>query len=329
MSPKTIIKKVIITSLITLPVYTAAQAPASQVVFKQDQQDVDEDSLVVRGVRWTESKRDSISASWLSTAHSIDSWMSGNESRGRNKSRINVGVKQEFRKYGNNESDFYIRGKIDVPNTKRKLKIFFDSETNDQDSLENKKLDTAEDTYTTAGVGRTKQVKNFSFSNEIGAKFRVPLDPFYRFKAEYDYAINDNWKGDIEQKVWYYHEKGWGESTEFSFSRELSEQYGLRVSTEAQFQNRYKEFEFGQFFTLYQNIADNYWNSFTFGVVGSNQPNPRVNNYFLSASYKKPVYEDWVVVSVNPRLRFPREDNWKPNPELEFRLDVYFQEDAQ
>lgn len=287
---------------------------------------VQDKNVMEKSLDWSKAKRDNISKYWLGTSRGIDAWLSGDESVSRNKSRINIGMKQTLKKSGDHESDFYIRGKLDIPNTKRKLKLFFDSDTNDQDSLENKQLNTTDQSYSTVGIGRTNKSNKFIIDTDIGAKFRIPLDPFYRTKIKYEYDLNKDWKNGFEQKLWYYHKKGWGESSEIYFKRDLSDHYALTISTQAQYQKRYESFEFGQFFTLHQNLPGSNWNSFTFGVTGSNKPNPRVNSYFLSSSYKKFLHEDWVLLSVDPRLRFIREDSWKPNPELEFRIDVYFKE---
>ncbi len=282
--------------------------------------------LLIRSVTWTKEKRDSLSSTWLATARSIDSWMSGEESSGRNKSRINIGIKQSFQKSGDHESELYIRGKLDIPNTKRKLKLFIDSETNDPSSLEDKRLNNHDQSFSTAGVSREHTTRNIKISNDVGIRFRLPMDPFYRFKARYLTNLNQQWKLGAEQKLWYYHSRGWGESSEIFFQRQISEQHSLRISTEAQYQKRYEEFEFGQFFTLNQSIEGNHWHAFTLGITGSSQPRPQTDSWYLSAHYKKLIYEDWLVFSANPKLRFPKDDNWKANPEIELRLDMYFQE---
>ncbi|WP_423895903.1 hypothetical protein [Candidatus Pelagadaptatus aseana] len=283
-------------------------------------------STVIKTVRWTEETRDAISSSILTTARSIDSWMSGEISEGKNKSRINIGVEQSFEKSGEMETDFYIRGKLDIPNTKRKLKLFFDSDTNDQSSLEDKRLNNNEESFSTAGVSRERTGDVFDLSHDIGAKFKIPFDPFYRFKAKHKRELNELWKMGFEQRLWYYHRKGWGESSELNFTRLLGDQHSVIFTTEIQYQNRYEEFEFGQFATLRQAIPGNHWHSFTLGITGSSQPDQQTDSVFLSASYNQLIYKDWLILSARPILRFPDSDNWKPNPELEIRLDVFFQE---
>jgi hypothetical protein len=310
---------------LSFPLLVACLASPTSL-YAEEQTDSFFQSTVIRTVKWTEGKRDSISSSWLSTARSIDSWMSGEQSNGKNKSRINLGVKQSFKKTGDWETDLYIRGKLDIPNTKRKLKLFFDSDTNDQNSLEDKRLNDTEGSFSTAGVSREQKLKYFDISNDIGAKFRIPFDPFYRFKAKHKRELNDLWNMGFEQRLWYYHQKGWGESSELYFSRPLSDHHSLTLSTEVQYQKRYEEFEFGQFVTLHQKIPDNHWHSFTLGITGSSQPDQQTDSVFLSASYKQLIYKDWLVFSTKPILRFPDSDNWKPNPELELRLDMFFQE---
>jgi hypothetical protein len=270
--------------------------------------------------------RDGLAQSWLRTSRYIDSWLSGEESTSDNKSRVNISIEQFVAKSGEWETDVNIRGKLDIPNTKRKLKLFFDSDTNDQSSLEDKKLNTTQDTFTTVGIGQIRETKNFQVETQVGAKFRYPVDPFARVKAEITGNLSDNWLNGFTQKVWYFHEDGWGESSEYFLQTQLDERYELRISTEAQYQKQDEEFELGQFFTLYERIPGSHWHSYTFGVTGSNQPNPRVNTYFFAANYRQPIFKDWIFLTIDPRVRFLREDSWRPSPELELRIDIFFQQ---
>ncbi len=273
-----------------------------------------------------EALRHELSQNWLETSRNIDSWLSSSQSQGMNKSRINLGLKQLIGKSGDMESDFFVRGKLDIPNTKRKFKLFIDSDTDDQRSLEDRKLNVVDDGDTTLGLGRINQSENFKIETDIGAKVRVPFDPFIRTKAVIDGTLNDDWGHGFEQRLWYYHQRGWGESSEYYLLREYDIHHALKISSEAQYQHRDEELELGQFFTLYQNIPENHWRSYTFGITGSNKPNVQVDSYFISTSYKRLIYKDWVALSLDPRLRFPREDSWKANPELEIRIEIFFQE---
>ena len=270
--------------------------------------------------------RDGLVQNWLDTSRYIDTWLSGEESASDNRSRVNISFEQFIAKSGEWETDVNIRAKLDIPNTKRKLKLFIDSDTNDKSSLEDKKLDTKEDTFTTVGIEQARNLKNVQFKTQIGAKPRYPIDPFARVKAEVSGNLNDMWFNGFKQKIWYFHQDGWGESSEYFLQTQLNQSYQLRISTEAQYQKQDGDFELGQFFTLYESIPDSHWHSFTFGVTGSNKPNPRVNTYFLAANYRQPIFKDWIFLTIDPRVRFLREDSWKPNPELELRIDILFQQ---
>ena len=270
--------------------------------------------------------RDGLVQNWLDTSRYVDSWLSGEESASDNRSRVNISFEQFIAKSGEWETDVNIRAKLDIPNTKRKLKLFIDSDTNDKSSLEDKKLNTREDTFTTVGLEQARDLKSFQFKTQVGVKPRYPIDPFARVKAEVSGKINDNWFNGFKQEIWYFHEDGWGESSEYFLQTKLNEYYQLRISTEAQYQKQDGQFELGQFFTLYESIPDSHWHSFTVGVTGSNQPNPRVNTYFLAANYLQPIFKDWIFLTIDPRVRFLREDSWHPNPELELRIDILFQQ---
>jgi hypothetical protein len=282
----------------------------------------DEDKKVMDSAQ---KMRDSLAQTWLETSRYIDSWLSDGQSASDNKSRVNISVEQFIAKSGHWETDVNIRGKLDIPNTKRQLKLLIDSDVNDQSSLVDKKLDTQQDTFTTVGIGRTRETKNFQIDTQVGAKFSYPIDPFARVKVEITGNLSDNWTNGFEQKAWYFHEEGWGESSEYFLLTELNEHYQLRISTEAQYQKQHEGFELGQFFTLYEHIPGSNWHSFSIGVTGSNQPNLRVNTYFLAANYRLPLFKDWIFLTLDPRFTFLREDSWNPNPELELRIDILFE----
>ena len=272
-----------------------------------------------------ERMRDGLSENWMETSRYIDSWLSGEQSSGSNKSRVNISIEQFIAKGGEWETDLNIRGKLDIPTTKRKLKLYFDSDADDQNSLENKKLNTTQNTFSTIGLGQENTLGSFTFKTELGAKFRIPIDPFARFKAEAEWQLTENWQHGLEQKIWYFHEDGWGESTEYFLFSQLNENYDFRISTEVQFRQEFDEFEYGQFFTLYNHTPNKFWQSYTFGITGSSQPNPQADTYFFAANYLRPIYKDWIFISFDPRLRFTDENSWKANPEIEMRIDILFQ----
>ncbi len=315
--PKCLHKHHLVVLALLFPVLTHATENPAQAVR--------DDGLVETVLHSLEETHDHIAESVGTFSKSTDTWFASNtETDEKNESYLRLRLKQNFFKGGEYEGDYGLSGHIDLPRTKKRWKLIFDSDSNDLDSLSGKTVLHGRDGENIGGLSRDNQTRWFTISHDFGVRSHLPLDPFYRFRFRTGKDIGEQWRANFEQRLWYYNSEGWGEKSQLAFLHPLDARNTLRITTDVQYQEERDQIEYGQSIALQQALAPGENLRYQAGVVGDSEPNHRLENSYLQASYSRNVHEDWLILTVTPQLAFPREDDWKANPGLFLRLDIYF-----
>ena len=128
----------------------------------------------------------------------------------------------------------------------------------------------------------------------------------------------------LSQKIWYYKSDGWGYDTDISFNRAFGADSVLSISSEVKYQQNDRETEFSQSLTLHRALTELNTLSYSVGVLGSSEPNIRVNDYYVEARYRRAIRDDWLFVEFVPQILVEREENWRPQPRLFVNLEILF-----
>lgn len=283
----------------------------------------------IRMLRSLERGHDHISRGVGYISNGLDGWMAGDaamETEKTNRSYARVRMKEDYLEGGLHESDYNIRGHLDLPHTKKRLRLFFDTDDTDNETLVNKKLlnSNAGDSEQVAGVSRDKTTKWYTIRHDVGVRGNLPLDGFYRFRFRTGTPLADKWRADFEQRAWYYDSKGWGEESQLRFSRPLGNSRILAFNSDVQYQDRYDQFEFGQSAAVVKILGPLEALRYEVGVLGNSQPDAEINQYYLQTGYSRSLHEDWLIFTVTPQLAFPRIADWEPKAGLFLSLDIYF-----
>ena len=59
-------------------------------------------------------------------------------------------------------------------------------------------------------------------------------------------------------------------------------------------------------------------------IVGGSSSNPRVNDYYLQADYRRDIHRQYLYWDIVPALHFPREADFKPRWAISLRLEMLF-----
>src|SRR5690554_708922 len=79
--------------------------------------------------KWMERQRDFLSDTFYNSAVGLDTWMGGERTEDvlkEDESYIRVRLRSSHRKSGERESDAHIKMRLDLPNTRRRVKLFFE-----------------------------------------------------------------------------------------------------------------------------------------------------------------------------------------------------------
>jgi hypothetical protein len=285
----------------------------------------------IRMLRGLERGHDHISRGVGYISSGLDNWMAGDDEpkakpEKKDHSYVRVRMKEDYFEGGIHESDYSIRGHLDLPHTKKRLRLFFDTDDTDNETLVNKKLlnSNAGGSEQVAGVSRDKTTKWYSIRHDVGVRGSLPFDPFYRFRFRTGTPLADKWRVDFEQRAWYYDSKGSGEESQLRFSRPLGNSRILSFNSDVQFQDHENLLEFGQSVGILKILGPLEALRYEVGALGGNQPESRINQYYLQTGYSRSLHEDWLIFTVTPQLAFPRLADWEPKAGLFLSLDIYF-----
>ncbi|MCB1664770.1 MAG: hypothetical protein KDI28_03280 [Pseudomonadales bacterium] len=276
---------------------------------------------------WLENQRDNVSRNVSGVGRYLDDWLAGDGvGEHSNQSYLRLKLNQQVSETGAYYSNVRISGRVDLPRATERWKLIFESEQTDQESIQNQRLSNIRPSEFSGGFSyQLPETDNgFRFTHDIGIKGRIPLDPFYRFKTRYGHDLSETWALGMDHKLWYYHTEGWGQDGRLYFTRSLREDMFLRFDTEAHFRNRHDAVEYAQTVALHRTLGERETLTYEAGVIGNTKPTSGVTSYYAQSVYRKAIHEDWLVMELVPQLVMERNNDWNPDPRIQFNLEVYF-----
>ncbi len=276
--------------------------------------------------QWLERGRSEISQNVTALGRNLDAWLSG-ESIGDNSNEtyLRIRLNQQAASFDGYHSRVKIDGSLDLPRTSKRWKLVFESDANELNSLEGNMLDNESSAESMGGISYQQSTDGpWQLSHSIGFRSRLPADGYYRFKAQYEHRVNDNWSVGYRQKIWHYRSQGWGYNTDISFNRKIDQEKILRVSSEVRYQQARKLTEFSQTIALHDPLKEFETISYEVGILGVNSPNVRISDYYVGTQYRRAIRRQWLFLEVTPRLVVSRDENWRPQPTLMLNLEMLF-----
>lgn len=211
-----------------------------------------------------------------------------------------------------------LKAKVHLPKATKKLKLVFESDTDDDvfdlfpssgDELENS-LGLRYDWY-------AKERSSFNI--------KVTLRPSIEARYRYSYPITKNTLLRFTQRI-YSRKKVLGESSQFDLDHDLNEQFLVRWTNYAKYEDDTNNFELGSGLTLYQSISSKQAMNYKASVTGYDRPDAYISNTHLSMTYRQNIYRDWLFYEVTPEYNWNKEIDEKRQNEamLTFRLEFLF-----
>jgi hypothetical protein len=276
--------------------------------------------------QWLESQRNDLSSDVGSIGRNLDDWLAGEGIGERaNESYVRLKVNQRIGRMDTYYSNIRLGGRIDLPRTSERWKLIFETETTEQNSLRDQRLNNINASSFTGGFSYELPERNgWRFNHDVGAKSSIPIDPFYRFRTRFDTTLGEDWFFGLSNRLFYYHDDGFGQDTRVFFSREISSQLNFRVETEVNYRHNERLTEFGQSVALFHALGDQETLTYEVGLIGLNRPLKTVDNYYAQMVFRKAVYQDWLVLELVPQLLFEDRYDWKADPRVQLNLEIYF-----
>lgn len=291
----------------------------------------DAPSFTEKPVDWLIEKRNEWSSMIGNTGAQLDLFFSGEEIEyKKNSSYLRLGLETKYSKQGELSFDPVFKFKLDLPTVKKNLKLVFESDIPETETLNETNLDRSlqdEDPTLSSATGALQYffgaAKKWKTSTSLGVRLNLEPNPFWRMRMKRGWKLEHDWHFKIFQGLYYFHDDGWGETTQFMFEKPIHS-YFFASKSEARWRHNARLMEYAQVFSIQKKLSAIRAMKYELGLLSENQPNVIVTDYYFKTTYRRLLYKDWLFYEVSPELLFPREDAFKANPSVLMRIEMIF-----
>lgn len=223
------------------------------------------------------------------------------------------------------------RFRLDAPTAQERLRVIVESESEELIPLGERRRDrqlTGDQRSDTGATGALRFLSDLTdtinLSNDVGARLRFPPDVFWRATARGNWALDDDWTLLLNQRFYYFHRDGWGESTWLGVTRELPADWNFLSASELVWVHKDRQFELSHTFDFYKRVNNRTELNPRFGVLGESQPGWRTTNYFADLTWRYRLHSTWLYGEIIPGIEFPREQRFRERLSLLLRLEMFF-----
>lgn len=224
-----------------------------------------------------------------------------------------------------------IKFRLDIPTTKRKLRLVIESESDELIPLEERQRDrqlTEPSRSSSTSTGALRYLSqigdSINLSNDVGARLHIPPDAFWRATAEKYWKLDEDWGLRAQQRFYYYHQDGWGTRSWINAGRSLGNGWRFGSSSELSWVHSDRKFVAAQIFSTNKRLNNRSTITPRLGVLGESQPNWRTTSAFADLTWRYRLHSDWLFAELIPALTFPREKNFKDQGSVLLRIEMYF-----
>lgn len=243
--------------------------------------------------------------------------------------RLGFATKSEYGHVAQFEPE--ARFRIDIPTTRRKLRLVIESESDELIPLEERQRDrqlTEPDRTSSQTTGALRFLSQIgdavNLSNDFGARLHLPPDAFWRATAEGRWQADEDWTVRAQQRFYYYHKDGWGARARLSGSRDVGKGWRFWTSSELEWVHSDSKFEAAQIFSVAKRLNNRSTLTPRLGVLGESKPNWQTTSAFADLTWRYRLHSDWLFAELIPALTFPREDSFKDRASVVFRIEMFF-----
>ncbi len=228
-----------------------------------------------------------------------------------------------------NDSD--IKFKLDLPSTKKKYRLIFENDTDENllsddrgnpTGLSNANLD--RESMSAAVRLAIRDMDNWHSDFDVGIRGSIPLDPFVRHNLKRTWELGSDWNFRMRQRIGYFNSKGYTYNMQWGFDRFLEPDLSARYITELEWEEDEDQLQFGQAFAVTRFLNDRQLLDHSVGFAGHSWSTGLVDLYYVALTHRTLLYQDWLTLDLVPEIRFPRELDFDDQLAFTVRLEVLF-----
>lgn len=220
--------------------------------------------------------------------------------------------------------DAGLQGKLSLPNTQDRLKILFESDSEEDDNADHTVVEAVEAQEQSLGLRYIQHTsKWFRAHTDVGIRFRSGFDSFVRFRLRGVYALGE-WQFRAAETIFWRDSTGPGETSRLDIERRLSKDYLFRSTSKATYLDETRQFDMGQDFYLIHTINKHRGVIYRAGLTAVSEPNTHTTGYILSVRLRQQIHRDWLFFEINPKVLYPEDQDFHSRNSLTLKLEVVF-----
>lgn len=274
----------------------------------------------------------SVSSGFESLARSIDAFFANEkgyyESTG---SYLQLTADMLWEEAGRINYTGHVRVKLELPNTKTKLKLIIESDPDEGKSDIDRTLEgplgkaSDQKSYFAGAEAELGREDAWQIRPAIGVKVRSPLDIYARIRINrtYKYEI---WSLHLNETLFWFDSSGGGLDSLADLHRPISKNVLVRSSSFAGWTEINDYFNLSQVFSISQKLSERRGISYQAGVYGLSQPTIFVTDYLLLLKYRQTIHSDYLFMEIIPQIRYQKINDFHAEHALLFRLEWVFRD---
>lgn len=283
---------------------------------------------------WLVEQRNSWASDVAALGRYVDGFLGGEEAANqRNGSFVKIGLYQVWQEGGDLQLDPRFRFRLDLPRTQDRFSLVIENQSPEflspaERSRQN--VIAPADASTTPSSGYFRFIadqERWRLKGDIGVRFRFPLQPFVRGRAETRWNLAEDWDFDW-QTVTYYeiNGDGLGFDQNWILGWRISPRSLQRFRTEAQWTEEKSYWEFAEVFSYSRVLNDRSVISQDLGYTWITEPSFRSDSYFATFTWRYRLYRDWLFAEVSPSVVYPYSSGFQDEASLTVGVEVIFAE---
>ncbi len=243
--------------------------------------------------------------------------------------RIRIGPGAFFEQGESPKPKLTLNAKINVPHFNERLKLTISGDTDDRpDASTERSFNPARTREDEANIGleytlRDKLKINTSMSTGIkfGREHIVDMYAGPRLRRTF---ILDDAQVRFTERIRWYTDIGWESITRLDYERTLPKALFFRGTIAGRWREEDPGYRYEirptVFHTLRRRAAIEYqWNT-----LFETQPRHRLEETNLRIRYRQQKWRNWLFFEINPQIAFRNDDDFRPTPGIEFRIEASF-----
>jgi hypothetical protein len=211
-----------------------------------------------------------------------------------------------------------LKAKLHLPRATKKLKIVIESDADDD--LQDIFPSNSDELENSVGLRYDWYAREKSSFN-----IKVTLRPSIEARYRYSYPLSQDTLLNFTQRV-YSRKSVLGERTQIDVDHTLNEQFLVRWTNYAKYEDDINSFELASGLTLYQSVSAKQAVSYNASITGYDKPDAYISNTNVSITYRHNIYRDWLFYEITPEYNWDNkiEEDKIDEATITFRLEFLF-----